>query len=143
MRKLRELRKANNLTIAKAAEELNIPFETYRSYEIGRNQADYDTLIKVAKFFGVSVDYLLGQEEDIRTRLAAPVSEGGTTEQERELLRYFRELSPPPTAGTVHGAQASDETRLLEIYRSLSPDMRSTLWSLLETWSPSVQKNKV
>ncbi len=94
MRKLRELRKANNLTIAKAAEELNIPFETYRSYEIGRNQADYDTLIKVAKFFGVSVDYLLGQEEDIRTRLAAPVSEGGTTEQERELLRLYRELSP-------------------------------------------------
>lgn len=91
MRKLRELRKANNLTIAKAAEELNIPFETYRSYEIGRNQADYDTLIKVAKFFGVSVDYLLGQEEDIRTRLAAPMGDT-LTREERELVEGYRGL---------------------------------------------------
>lgn len=45
-------------------------------------------------------------------------------------------------ACAMHGAQSSDETRLLEIYRSLSPDMKQTLWSLLDTWSTSAQKNK-
>lgn len=61
--RLRELRKAKNLTIANTAENLEIPFETYRSYEIGQRQADYDTLFKFADYFGVSVDYLLGREE--------------------------------------------------------------------------------
>lgn len=62
MNSLRELRKSKNLTIAEVADKLNMPFETYRSYEIGRRQADYDTLIKIAEYYGVSVDYLLGRE---------------------------------------------------------------------------------
>ncbi len=38
----------------------------------------------------------------------------------------------------------ADERELLRLYRNLSPDMRSTLWSLLDTWSPSTtNKNKV
>lgn len=61
---LRALRKQNNLTIAQVAEKLNLPFETYRSYEAGKNQADYETLVKLADFFGVTVDYLLGREEE-------------------------------------------------------------------------------
>ena len=50
MKILRELRKEKNLTIAKTAEFLNMPFETYRSYEAGKNQADYETLVKLADF---------------------------------------------------------------------------------------------
>ncbi len=64
MNTLRALRKEKNLTIAKTAESLNMPFETYRSYEAGKNQADYETLVKLADFFGVSVDYILGREEE-------------------------------------------------------------------------------
>ena len=64
MNNLRLLRQEKSLTIAKAAENLGIPFETYRSYEIGRNQADYETLIKIAEFYQVSIDYVIG-----RTRL--------------------------------------------------------------------------
>lgn len=72
---LRELRKAKNLTIAKTADLLNMPFETYRSYEAGKNQADYETLVKLADFFGVSVDYLLGRDEFTPEERAAGFSE--------------------------------------------------------------------
>ncbi len=107
MRKLRELRKANNLTIAKAAEELNIPFETYRSYEIGRNQADYDTLIKVAKFFGVSVDYLLGLEDDFGVLTAAPMGDNADlTEKEKALLKAFKNLLPETQDFVLRTAQS-------------------------------------
>ncbi len=72
---LRALRKEKNLTIAKTADCLNMPFETYRSYEAGKNQADYDTLVKLADFFGVSVDYLLGRDELTQAERAAGLSE--------------------------------------------------------------------
>ena len=43
----------------------------------------------LAEFFDVSTEYLVSG-----VKSAASTSEGGATEQERELLRLFRELSP-------------------------------------------------
>lgn len=95
MKKLRELRKEKKLTIAVAAELLNLPFETYRSYEIGRNQADYDTLFKIADFFNVTVDELLGREELTPQEKAAGASDRikkSITPIEDEMLYAFREV---------------------------------------------------
>lgn len=95
MNVLRELRKAKNLTIVKTAESLNMPFETYRSYEAGKNQADYETLIKLADFFGVSVDYLLGRDiltDEERAAGAALTVRKEITPLEDDLLYAFREI---------------------------------------------------
>lgn len=102
MNRLRELRKEKNLTLLKIADELNLPFETYRSYEIGRRQADYDMLIRLADFFGVSVDYLLGRDE---VTLADRLSgwEDSAMEKlspiEYEMVQRFRDV------GKKHGEQ--------------------------------------
>ncbi len=32
-------------------------------YETGEREADYETLIKLADYFGVTVDYLLGKDD--------------------------------------------------------------------------------
>ena len=81
------------ITVEQFAEKINLnSSEVYRFLRKER-LPQLSTIIAIADGYNCSVDYLLGQEEDIRTRLAEPVSEGGTTEQERELLRYFRELS--------------------------------------------------
>lgn len=95
MTNLRELRKAKNLTLMKIADELNLPFETYRSYEIGRRQADYDTLIILSDYFNVSIDYLLGHNlENTNESAAAPIG-GDLTAEEVELLKKYRELNAP------------------------------------------------
>lgn len=95
MNNLRSLRQERALTIAKAAESLGIPFETYRSYEIGRNQADYETLIRIAEFYGVSVDYILGRDELTPEERAAGARETikkSITPIEDEMLYAFREV---------------------------------------------------
>ena len=102
MIKLRELRKEKQLTIAKTAECLNIPFETYRSYEIGRNQADYETLIRIADYFDVSVDYLLDHDSFTDEERKAGFMETKSekiTPLEDEMLYVFREV------GKKHGEQ--------------------------------------
>lgn len=103
MNNLRALRQEKLLTIAKTAESLGIPFETYRSYEIGRNQADYDTLIRIAEFYDVSVDYLLGREGFTAEERAAGISETrkeDITPIEDDLLYVFRNI------GKRYGEQA-------------------------------------
>lgn len=93
---LRELRKEKNLTIAKTAECLNMPFETYRSYEAGKNQADYETLIKLANFFGVTVDYLLGRDgivtDEDRANGWIDTTKISIKPVEGKMLEVFREI---------------------------------------------------
>ncbi|MBW2672110.1 MAG: helix-turn-helix domain-containing protein [Deltaproteobacteria bacterium] len=59
--RLRQLRKEKGLTQAELAKLLSIGESTISFYESGKRQPDYETLIRIADLFNVSVDYLLGR----------------------------------------------------------------------------------
>ena len=61
--KLKELREENNVSQKEIAEHLNIKQNTYSQYETGKRQLPIDVLIKLAKFYKVSTDYILGLED--------------------------------------------------------------------------------
>lgn len=58
--RLRELREDSNLTQTALAKELFIDQRSLSFYEIGKYEPNLDTLIRIAIFFNVSTDYLLG-----------------------------------------------------------------------------------
>lgn len=58
-RRIRNLREDNDWTQQKVADMLFINRRTYAAYENGVNSMTPETLIKIAKIYGVSVDYLL------------------------------------------------------------------------------------
>lgn len=58
--RLVELRKSKKLTQQGLAEKLKITRSSLSQYEIGNRQPDYETLKKIADFFEVTTDYLLG-----------------------------------------------------------------------------------
>ncbi|MCR8987894.1 helix-turn-helix transcriptional regulator [Brevibacillus laterosporus] len=62
--RLKASRKAKKLTQADLSKLVGINRSTYAKYEIGINEPDNDTLQKLADFFGVSIDYLLGRVID-------------------------------------------------------------------------------
>jgi len=57
--RLKELREEKNLTRAALASELIVSYSTVSKYETNVRFPDKETLIKLADFFEVSVDYLL------------------------------------------------------------------------------------
>ena len=59
---LKILRKSASLTQRELAEKVGIPKTTYAHYESGRRESPHTTLIKIADFFGCSIDYLLGHQ---------------------------------------------------------------------------------
>ena len=63
MLKLKELRNAKDLTQQYIADILQISRAAYTNIENGKRDPDTATLTKLANFFGVSVDYLLGRED--------------------------------------------------------------------------------
>ena len=57
--RIRNLRQDNDLTQAEIAKMLNVRQNTYSQYEIGVIKYPVDVLVKLAQFYGTSVDYLL------------------------------------------------------------------------------------
>lgn len=59
----KDLRKSKSLTQMELAKLFNIDQTTVSKWEVGKAIPDYDTLQKLADFYEVSVDYLLGRDE--------------------------------------------------------------------------------
>lgn len=64
MNRLKELREKRKLSQVRVAMDLNMNQTSVSRYETGEREADYDTLIAFADYFGVSVDYLLGRTDN-------------------------------------------------------------------------------
>ena len=61
--KLKDLREENGVTQTQLAEYLNIKQNTYSQYENEKRQLPIDVLIKLAKYYKVTTDYILGLED--------------------------------------------------------------------------------
>ena len=64
MFRLKELRASRKISQVKLAMDLNLSQNSISRYETGEREADYDTLVAIADYFNVSVDYLLGRTDD-------------------------------------------------------------------------------
>ena len=62
--RLKELRKTRNISQLKLALDLNMNQNSISRYENCEREADYETLIKFAEYFDVSLDYLLGRTDN-------------------------------------------------------------------------------
>lgn len=59
--RLKKLRQEKELTQDDFAKELNMSRSAIASYESGRNEPPYEVLRRIADFFNVTTDYLLGK----------------------------------------------------------------------------------
>lgn len=60
---LKNLRKTSGLTQKKLGENVGLSKAVVSKYENGLGYPTFDTLIRIAKYFGVSTDFLLGAEK--------------------------------------------------------------------------------
>lgn len=61
--RLRELRKGKGFTMEKMADELGISSGSISNYENGQRLPDIEVAAKIADYFGVSIDYLIGRTD--------------------------------------------------------------------------------
>ena len=62
--RLKELRKKKGFSQLRLATDLNTTQNTISRYETGEREPGIDDLIKIADYFNVSVDYLIGRTEN-------------------------------------------------------------------------------
>ena len=61
--KLKSLRIEKNLTQKQVADRIGLAISAVSSYESGTRYPSYDVLVKLARIFHVSTDYLLGMTD--------------------------------------------------------------------------------
>ncbi len=80
---LRQLIEENDMTQKKLAMDLNIAPSTVGSYVQGVREPDFSILVRIAAYFHVSTDYLLGVP-----------AEQAANSLDCELLHVFHQLNP-------------------------------------------------
>lgn len=63
--RLRELRGKKGVTQSQVAEYLGLKLRAYQYYESGEHRPEYEKLMALADFFGVTTDYLLGRTDEL------------------------------------------------------------------------------
>lgn len=62
-KRIRDLREDADLTQKQVGEAINVPQRTYAYYESGQRMVPPQVLIRLADFYSVSVDYILGRTD--------------------------------------------------------------------------------
>lgn len=62
--RLKQLRTEKNLKQSELAQVLSVDQRTISNWESEKNEPPLETIIKIAKFFEVSTDFLLGLSEE-------------------------------------------------------------------------------
>ena len=89
MIRLHELRTERDLSQRAMAKILNISQGTYNNWENSNTQPSIEQLIALANFFDVSVDYLIGNSDELGSTFTGPL-----TQKQRAILRAFDNATP-------------------------------------------------
>jgi len=100
MKRLRMLREKKQLTQSQLGKLTDISPSAIGMYEQGRREANHETLLKLANFFNVSTDYLLGRDN---------AAESAKTPKD---LAKFLENTEVMFDGEVHHLDEEDKQKL-------------------------------
>lgn len=89
---LQLLRKNRGLTQEDISDILGVKLSTYQKYERDAISPSYDTLNKIADFYDVTTDYLLGREKKEQTAIEQLAGEFDMSALEREILNGYVNL---------------------------------------------------
>lgn len=89
MERLKQLRNSRSLTQQDIARLLGVERSTYVKYERGQSDPPTATLVRLADYFGVSVDYIIGR--DFESAGSIPVVPS-IPEADKKLLAMFHAL---------------------------------------------------
>lgn len=86
MKNLKKIRKEKNITQIRLSIAAEVSQETISAYESGKAMPSAETLIKIADFLNISIDYLLDRTD-------IPVINTSSNNEDNELLNIYHQLN--------------------------------------------------
>lgn len=92
-KRIKELRLEKNLKQKDVAKHLNIATNTLSQFENNKGRPSLEVLTAMANYFGVSLDYLVGREDDFGNVVVPGQTSDQLSAKEKRLLKAFSSLS--------------------------------------------------
>lgn len=139
MNRIKELRKKRGLTQGELGDELHVTQGMISAYEKDKYQIPNDMLKKLAAYFGVSIDYVLGNDTKQATAWSpADYSEHGVAVRTQPRLSDLSETDLDILArklenriGSGQGNYTPAEQDLVDDFRQLSPTQKSRIRAMI------------
>jgi len=125
--KLKTLRKQKGLTQTKFAKDFNIATGTIGMWETGKRQPDYNTLVKIAKYFDVSINYLLEEQAEPEELQIA-----------RSRTRELHETNSVPTIQTIEEKTGTSYTTFRQWYEGTGDYFNDKLYLIADLYNVSI-----
>jgi transcriptional regulator with XRE-family HTH domain len=92
--KIKELRKEKGATALTLSNEIGVERSTYSNYEQGIREPSYEILKRISKYFDVSIDYLLDDENEDFTNNREPQAprKSAAPRQQSEIEQLYSKL---------------------------------------------------
>lgn len=84
LKNLKSLRKSSRMTQEKLAKAMNVSQTSIGSWELGSREPSCEDLIRLADYFNVSLDYLMGRNDDRQCR--------SLSSEDEKILSVFKRL---------------------------------------------------
>lgn len=94
MNRIKELREEKSLRQSDLAKVVGVNQTCIGKYERGELEPNISTLLLLADFFNVSVDFLLGREDDFGNIVQKSKKESSINKEDREMLDLLKNISP-------------------------------------------------
>lgn len=125
--RLVQLRKELNLTQTEFAEKIGFSRTAISAWEIGRNEPSNEDTIKIADFFGVSVDYIIGNS-NIRKNYVTADNWINEKKYKKEInpdgtVSYKAKFEPIPVIGKIAAGQPILAQENIEGYLPVDPNI--------------------
>lgn len=99
--RLKKLRNQHKLTQGQLAERLGLVRGSYANYENGSREPDLEQIQKFANFYNISVQYLMGEEEEEDLQELINIYKSLKSKESREKFREW-------ASATAKGLQTED-----------------------------------
>lgn len=92
---LKELRRSNNISQKELAESIGATRDQISNWETGRGTPDPETIKRIAVYFRISADDLLGNKPDELSPDIRTIARAGLSDEEASQLRKVAEVMFP------------------------------------------------
>ena len=99
---LKKIRNEKNITQVRLSIAAEVSQETISAYESGKAMPSVDTLIKIADFLDVSIDYLLGRTDN-------PLVNTSIKNNDNEIINIFNKLNKEQKEDVIKYAKIRKE----------------------------------
>lgn len=115
--RIKDLRTERHLTQQDVADGTSISRSVLSQYEAGTVDPTASVISRLADYFQVSIDYLVGREDDLGN-ISLPSQGAPPSRKERELLAIFRQMTDAQQnrflgigEGMIEGATAAERRK--------------------------------